>query len=138
LKPPSIETEKDEVACWEISSNLVHARTITSGNFSENSSVRIKVEKGISYKLGSGKSTPIMGEVSSNHQGVFVVTNKRVVFAASRQSFSIPYTQLNSFDTYADGIGLQKNDTELLLQFYDKQMSEVVFKVLTNAINNNI
>jgi hypothetical protein len=26
----------------------------------------------------------------------------------------------------------------LLLQFYDKQMSEVVFKVLTNAINVNI
>jgi len=76
--------------------------------------------------------------VNTNHQGVFVVTNKRVVFAASQQSFSIPFTQLHSFDTYTDGIGLQKNDTELLLQFYDKQMSEVVFKVLTNAINANI
>jgi hypothetical protein len=60
-----------------------------------------------------------------------------VVFSASQQSFSIPYTQLKSFDTYADGIGLQKNNTELLLQFYDKQMSEVIFKVLTNAINAN-
>ena len=40
-------------------------------------------------------------------------------------------------DTYTDGIGLQKNNTELLLQFYDKQMSEVIFKILTNAINAN-
>ena len=134
MKPPSIVTEKDEMAYWEISSNLVAART---GYFSKGSPVRIKVEKGVSYRLGSSRSTPIREEVSSNHQGVFVVTNKRVVFAASQQSFSIPYSQLYSFDTYNDGIGLQKNDTELLLQFYDKQMSEVVFKVLTNAINAN-
>ncbi|THU31524.1 hypothetical protein FAM09_28275 [Niastella caeni] len=134
LKPPSIVTEKDEMAYWEISSNLVAART---GYVSKGSPVRIKVEKGVSYKLGSSRSTPIREEVSSNHPGIFVVTNKRVVFAASQQSFSIPFTQLHSFDTFADGIGLQKNDTELLLQFYDKQMSEVVFKVLTNAINVN-
>jgi hypothetical protein len=58
-----------------------------------------------------------------------------VVFAARQQSFAIPFTQLHAFDTYTDGIGLQKSDTELLLQFYDKQMSEVIFKVLSNAIN---
>jgi hypothetical protein len=135
LKPPAIVTEKDETAYWEISSNLVAART---GYFGEGSPVRIKVEKGASYKLGSSKSMPIREEVHSNQQGVFVVTSKRVIFAASQQSFSIPFTQLHSFDTYTDGIGLQKSDTELLLQFYDKQMSEVVFKVLTNAINVNI
>ena len=135
LKPPSIVTEKDEMAYWEISSNLVAART---GYLGEGSPVRIKVKKGVSYQLGSSKSMSIREEVHSNHQGVFVVTNKRVIFAASHQSFSIPFTQLNSFDTYTDGIGLQNNNTELLLQFYDKQMSEVVFKVLTNAINSNI
>ena len=135
LKPPSIVAEKDEIAYWEISSNLVAART---GYFGAGSPVRIKVEKGASYRLGSSRSMPIREEVRTNQQGVFVVTNKRVVFAASQQSFSIPFTQLHSFDTYTDGIGLQKSDTELLLQFYDKQMSEVVFKVLTNAINVNI
>jgi hypothetical protein len=135
MKPPSIVTEKDEMGYWEISSNLVAAR---SAYFGEGSPVRIKVEKGVSYRLGSCKNMSIREQVNTNHQGVFVVTNKRVVFAASQQSFSIPFTQLHSFDTYTDGIGLQKNDMELLLQFYDKQMSEVVFKVLTNAINVNI
>ena len=137
VKPPSIETEQDEVACWEISSNLVVARNILPGYVSEGHKVRMKVEKGVSYKLGSSRNISMREQVNTNHQGVFVVTNKRVVFAASQQSFSIPFTQLHSFDTYNDGIGLQKNNTELLLQFYDKQMSEVVFKVLTNAINAN-
>jgi hypothetical protein len=136
-KPPSITTQENEVAYWEISSNLVAARNISTGYLSTSSPVRIKVAKGLSYKLGASRSTPIREQVNTNHPGVFVVTSKRVVFAASKQSFSIPFTQLHSFDTYTDGIGLQENNTELLLQFYDKQMSEVVFKILANAINAN-
>jgi hypothetical protein len=134
-KPPSIAIQDDEVAYWEISSNLVFTRSNTTGFFGHDSGVRLKVAKGVSYKLGSCRRTAIREQVNTNEQGVFVVTSKRVVFAASRQSFSIPFTQLSSFDTYADGIGLQEQNMELLLQFYDKQMSEVVFKVLTNAIN---
>jgi hypothetical protein len=137
-KPPSIAIQKDELAYWEISSNLVFTRTNATRYFDQDHRVRIKVAKGVSYKLGASRGTPITEHISSNHPGVFVVTNKRVVFAASQQSFSIPFTQLHSFDTYTDGIGLQNNNTELLLQFYDTQMSEVVFKVLTNAINVNI
>lgn len=136
-KPPSITIQRDEVAYWEISSNLVFARTNDTGYFSQSSSTGIKVAKGASYTLGSSRNTPIREHVTANQPGVFVVTSKGVTFAASQQSFSIPFTQLHSFDTYADGIGLQKNNTELLLQFYDKQMSEVIFKVLTNAINAN-
>jgi hypothetical protein len=132
-KSPSFVTQKDEVAYWQISSNLVFART----NVSKGSSTRIKVAKGVSYKVGACKGASIREHTSDNHAGIFGVTNKGVLFAGSKQSFVIPFTQLHSFDAYADGIGLQKNDSELLLQFYDKQMSEVVFKVLTNAINAN-
>jgi hypothetical protein len=136
-KPPSVVMQQGEVAYWEISSNLVFARTNNTGFFSQSSSAGIRVEKGASYILGSSRNMPIREHILSNHPGVFAVTNRGVVFAASQQSFSIPFTQLHAFDTYADGIGLQRNDTELLLQFYDKQMSEVIFKVLTNAINAN-
>lgn len=135
-KPPSVTTQDNEVAYWEISSNLVFMRSHSTGRISE-SNARIKVAKGVSYRYGSCKSNAIREHIVTNHPGVFVVTNNRVLFAAQQQSFSIPFTQLHSFDTYADGIGLQKNNAELLLQFYDKQMSEVVFKVLTNAINAN-
>jgi hypothetical protein len=134
-KTPSFVTQKDEVAYWEISSNLVLTRTNTTGNTSQGSKVRIKVAKGASYRLGASRSISINEHTTANHPGVFGVTNKGVIFAASKQSFAIPFTQLHSFDAYSDGIGLQKNDSELLLQFYDKQMSEVVFKVITNAIN---
>lgn len=134
-KQPAISIQNDEVAYWEISSNFVFARTNNTGYFSQSSREGLRAAKGVSYQLGSSRNSPIREHILDNLPGVFVITNKGVVFAARQQSFSIPYTQLHSFDTYTDGIGLQKSDTELLLQFYDKQMSEVIFKVLTNAIN---
>ena len=134
-KQPTINIQNDEVAYWEISSNFVFARTNTSGYFSQSSRTGIKVAKGASYQLGSSRNSPIREHVLDNLPGIFAITNKGVVFAARQQSFAIPFTQLHSFDTYTDGIGLQRSNTELLLQFYDRQMSEVIFKVLTNAIN---
>jgi len=134
-KQPAIAIQQDEVAYWEISSNFVFARTNTTGYFSQSSREGLKVTKGVSYQLGSSRNSPIREHVIDNLPGIFAITNKGVVFSARQQSFTIPFTQLHSFDTYNDGIGLQKQDTELLLQFYDKQMSEVIFKVLTNAIN---
>jgi len=134
-KQPTVGIQNDEVAYWEISSNFVFARTNTSGYFSQSSKEGLKVTKGVSYQLGSSRNSPIREHVSDNLPGVFAITNKGVLFAARQQSFAIPFTQLHAFDTYNDGIGLQKQNTELLLQFYDKQMSEVIFKVLTNAIN---
>ncbi len=134
-KQPAIAIQHDEVAYWEISSNFIFARTNTTGYFSQSSREGLRVTKGVSYQLGSSRNSPIREHVMDNLPGIFAITNKGVVFSARQQSFAIPFTQLHSFDTYNDGIGLQKQDTELLLQFYDKQMSEVIFKVLTNAIN---
>lgn len=134
-KQPTIAVQNDEVAYWEISSNFVFARTNNTGYFSQSSREGLRAAKGVSYQVGSSRNSPIREHVLDNLPGVFAITSKGVVFAARQQSFSIPYTQLHAFDTYNDGIGLQKSDTELLLQFYDKQMSEVIFKVLTNAIN---
>ncbi|SEP08594.1 hypothetical protein [Niastella yeongjuensis] len=134
-KQPTVVIQNDEVAYWEISSNFVFARTNTTGYFSQSSKEGFKATKGVSYQLGSSRNSPIREHVLDNLPGIFAITNKGVVFAAQQQSFAIPFTQLHAFDTYTDGIGLQKQQTELLLQFYDKQMSEVIFKVLTNAIN---
>ncbi|AEV96915.1 hypothetical protein A4D02_18895 [Niastella koreensis] len=134
-KQPTIAVQHDEVAYWEISSNFVFARTNTTGHFSQSSKAGLRAAKGVSYQLGSSRNSPIREHILDNLPGVFAITNKGVVFSARQQSFAIPYPQLHAFDTYMDGIGLQKSDTELLLQFYDKQMSEVIFKVLSNAIN---
>jgi hypothetical protein len=91
--------------------------------------------KGVSYRVGSSRSRPIKEEVTTPFPGVLVITSKRVVFAASQKSFSIPFSQLISFDPYTDGIGFQKNNKDFVLQFNDRKMSEVVCKVISNAVS---
>ncbi len=51
------------------------------------------------------------------------------------KSFSIPFTQLISFDPYSDGLGLQKGNSSYVLNLANNKSGEVTFKVLTNAIN---
>lgn len=134
---PSIILQKNEVAYWEISANLLVSKVVTTGYTGGSRGVSIRVMKGVSYRVGSSRSIAIKEQVTTKYPGVLVITSKRVVFAASQKSFSIPFTQLISFEPYSDGIGFQKNNKELILQFNDKKISEVIFKVITNAVNAN-
>jgi hypothetical protein len=134
---PSIVLQRNEIAYWESSANLLVNKVVTTGYTSGSRGVSIRVMKGVSYRVGSSRSQPIKQEVTTRYPGVLVITSKRVVFAASQKSFSIPFSQLISFDPYSDGIGFQKNNKELILQFNNDKISEIVHKILTNALNGN-
>jgi hypothetical protein len=135
VNSPSIILQKNEIAHLEISASLLDHKVITTGYSSASRGVSIRIMKGVSYRVGASRSTPIKEEVSIKYSGVLEITSKRVVFAASQKSFSIPYSQLISFNPYSDGIGFQKSNKEMVLQFNDHKISEVVFKILSNAIN---
>ncbi len=133
----SIVVQKNEVAHWQINATLLTPKTITTGYTGGSRGVSIRVMKGVSYRIGSSRSTPIRESVTIRHSGVLVVTNKRIVFAGSGKSFSIGYKQLLSFDPYSNGIGLQKESgTGYLVELPNFQASEITFKVLEIAINN--
>lgn len=132
----SIVLQKAEVAHWQASTQLLVSKTVTTGYTGRSSGVSIRVMKGVSYRIGSSRSTPIREQITQKFPGTLVVTNKRVVFNGTGKSFSIPFSQMLSFDPYSDGIGIQKtNGTGHLLQFPNLQVSEVTFKVLQNALN---
>lgn len=133
----SIVVQKNEVAHWQINATLLTPKTITTGYTGGSRGVSIRVMKGVSYRIGSSRSTPIRESVTIRNSGVLVVTNKRIIFAGSGKSFSIGYKQLLSFDPYSNGIGLQKESgTGYLVELPNFQSSEITFKVLELAINN--
>lgn len=135
-KPTSaIVLQKNEIAHWEAPASLLVSKTITTGYSSASRGISIRVMKGVSYRVGASKSTPIREQISIKHPGVLVVTNKRVVFSSSAKSFTIPFTQLISFEPYSDGLGLQKSNSSYLLSLANNKSAEVTFKMLTNAIN---
>lgn len=130
-----IVLQKNEIAHWEVPASLLTSKTITTGHTGGSHGVSIRIMKGVSYRVGASKSTPIKEQVSIKHPGVLVITSKRVVFSSPIKSFSIPFTQLISFDPYSDGLGLQKENSSYLLSLTSNKLGEVTFKILTNAIN---
>jgi hypothetical protein len=131
----AIVLQKNEVAHWEVSANLLTSKIVTTGYSGGSQGVSLRVMKGVSYRVGASKSRPIKEQVSVKHPGVLVVTSKRIVFSSSTKSFTIPFTQLISFDPYSDGLGLQKGNGSYLLSLSNNKSAELTFKILTNAIN---
>jgi tellurite resistance protein len=131
----AIVLQRNELAHWEVPANLLISKTVTTGYTGGSRGVSIRVMKGVSYRVGASRSTPIREQISIKHPGVLVITSKRVVFCSPTKSFSIPYTQLISFDPYSDGLGLQKGNSSYLLSLANNRSAEVTFKMLTNAIN---
>jgi hypothetical protein len=130
-----IVLQKNEVAHIEVPASLLISKTVTTGYTGGSRGVSIKIMKGVSYRLGASKSTPIREQVSIEHPGVLVITSKRIVFSSPTKSFSIPFTQLISFEPFSDGLGLQKNNSSYILRLVNNKSAEVIFKIITNAIN---
>jgi hypothetical protein len=131
-----IVVQKDEIVHWQVNATLLTPKTVTTGYVGGSRGVSIRVMKGVSYRVGSSRSTPIRESVTIRNAGNLIVTNKRIVFTGSGKSFSIGYKQLLSFDPYSNGIGLQKaTGNGYLIELPNFQASEITFKVLENAIN---
>ncbi len=131
-----IVVQKDEIVHWQVTATLLIPKTVTTGYVGGSRGVSVRVMKGVSYRVGSSRSTPIRESVTIRNPGTLIVTNKRIVFTGSGKSFSIGYKQLLSFVPYNNGIGLQKSTgNEHLLELPNFQASEITFKVLENAIN---
>lgn len=130
-----IVLQKSEEVHWEVPANLLISQTVTTGYRGGSRGVSIRVMKGVSYRVGASRSTPIREQISTKHPGVLVITSKRIVFSSPSKSFSIPFNQLISFDPYSDGLGLQKENSSYLLSLSSNKSTEVTFKILTNAIN---
>jgi hypothetical protein len=130
-----IVLQKNETTHWEAPASLLISKIITTGYSGSSRGVSIRIMKGVSYKVGTSRSAPIKEQVSIKHPGILIITSKRVVFSSNTKSFSVPFTQLISFDPYSDGLGLQKSNASYLLSLANDRSAEVTFKILANAIN---
>lgn len=134
LESTSIVLQRNEIAHWEVPANLLTSKVVTTGYTGGSNGVSVRIMKGVSYRVGSSRSTPIREQISIKHPGILVITNKRIVFSAPSKSFSIPFTQLISFEPYSDGLGLQKGNSSYLLSLSTYKSAETIFKILTNSI----
>ena len=73
-------------------------------------STSIRITKGVSYRVGGGKSVPIREKVDEKYLGKLILTNKRIIFSSREKGFEIPLSKVTTIDKYSDGFYIQAGE----------------------------
>ncbi|WP_181308763.1 hypothetical protein [Rufibacter sp. XAAS-G3-1] len=126
-----IVLQKNELAHFVTSASLLETKETLTGYTTNSHGVSIRIAKGLSYRVGQAKSKPIKQEVTIKYPGQLVITNKRLVFSATRKGFVAPFNSLVSFEPYSNGMGFQKNNGYYLMQFDNAELFAMVLTAAT-------
>jgi hypothetical protein len=98
--------------------------------------VSFRIAKGVSYRVGAARSVPIKEQVTLKHGGVLYLTSDRIIFASTgKNSFTIKFDKLLTFEVYSDGIGFVIEGWTYLVELTSQQI-ELFATGLTSSLRN--
>jgi hypothetical protein len=122
-----------EVCHYLASATFVKTKNVVVGHSGGHSGVSIRVAKGMSYRVGNSQSTAIRGNVQEKTSGLLSITNKRIVFSASKGAFDKRISELSAITPYKDGIGFQFGSAQYPLITPD---AEYIYQIISRIIND--
>lgn len=105
-----------EVCHYYAEAASIKVKTAVTGYSGGSSGVSVRITKGVSYRVGQRKSTPIRGTVQERHPGWLAITSARVVFTSSQESFDKNIENLSSMNLLDDGIVLQFGSRQYIIE----------------------
>lgn len=94
---------------------------------------RIRICKGVSYRIGSARVQRVTSEVLSPiDAGTMYVTNKRVILLGARKTSSIRLNKIVSYTPYSNGIEIFKDTGKSMTVTFDTDMD--IFNLLFSRI----
>jgi hypothetical protein len=87
---------------------LSEPRAVRTGTYGGPS---FRVAKGVYFRVGGFKSQS-HDEIKNIDQGIFTLTNIRLVFSGSKRTISIPLSKIISIEPYSDAIALRREGKE--------------------------
>lgn len=104
-----INLQREETCHFAAPADLHELRTETQRTYTSGVSARIKIMKGVYYRLGSTQTTRVTREVLRHiDSGTLYVTNKRLIFDGSRKNSVIRLPNVLSVIPYSDGVEVEK------------------------------
>ncbi len=105
-------------------------KNVVTGYSGGSSGVSIRIAKGVSYRVGQSKSTPIRGTVQERHPGFLAITNKRAVFNAPQGAFDRNISNLSSLMLLDDGLVFQFGATQYIIETKEaKRIKAIVDRI---------
>ncbi len=101
--------QRAEACYFQTPATLCETRAVNTRVNYFGPTARIKIMKGVYYRLGSVNVRPKTEQkLSKIDVGTIYITNKRLIFIGSSTNRPIRYSQILDFEVYSDGISIVK------------------------------
>lgn len=124
----------DEVCHYTASATYVKTKNVVVGYTGGSRGVSIRIMKGLSYRVGASKSQPIRGNVQEKTDGILTITNKRIIFSASKGAFDKKISSLSSITPHSDGISFQFGESQYPLILKEPAY---VYQIIARIVNTS-
>jgi hypothetical protein len=105
-----ISLQKSEVCYFFTDIDWLEQRTVTTRVNYSGPSFRVKITKGLSYRVGSIAPQRITEDIwKTIDSGKLYLTNKRVIFMGGKGNKTITINKILDFNVYTNGIEIQKD-----------------------------
>lgn len=95
---PSLNLLSDEICYYQGKAKSYHEKNVVVGRRRSGAGVSFRVAKGVSVHTGGGGSENIRSQVGESYDGMFFLTNKRVVLTAMKYGFDLPLSKITSIN----------------------------------------
>lgn len=132
-----ISIQKSEKLHFETNVNWLEQRTITKRFDYSGPTARLKIMKGVYYRVGSISPQRITeDEWCKIDSGKLYLTNKRLIFMGSKGNKTIPLNKILDIKAYKNGVDIQKDTGKSpFLEFSNKV--DIFTLILVRLLNEN-
>ena len=125
----SINLQRNEYCYFTTPVEWHEQRTVTQRTYTTGTSTRIKIAKGVYYRMGSSSSQRVTSEEwKPIDSGTLYLTNKRMLFIGSKKNSQIRLDKVLSFTSYSNGVQIDKDTGRSpLLYFSDTEVFSILF-----------
>ena len=108
-----------EVCHYYGPATYVKTKNVVIGYSGGSRGTRVRLAKGVSFRVGASKSAPVRGDVEERTSGILSITNKRIVFSANRGAFDKKISTLSAVIPYQNSVAFQFGDRQYPLETPD-------------------
>lgn len=124
-----ISLQKSELCYFNTDIDWLEQRTVTTRVNYGGPSFRVKIVKGLYYRVGSVSAQRITEDVwKTIDSGKLYLTNKRVIFMGSKGNKTITINKILDFNVFSNGIEIQKDSGKS--PFFEFNNNTDVFAVI--------
>lgn len=124
---------KNETLIWMFRNIVLHEQKTKKEYTGRSSGFNIRVAKGIYYKIGGFKGTPVeTSNMQRISEGSVCLSDKNLYFSSMEKSLKIPYDKIISIESYSNGLGLQRDGANSKPVFFERLDSWFCYNVISN------